>query len=87
MALWKINDEGDNYRERVYYYEIDVTIAKRVGKIMMFTANDEDPMGKDSLKTFHDALGGTVIDLENHGHYTLNDMGTEVFPEPVEQIV
>ncbi len=87
VAPWKINDEGDDYREKFYTYEIDVTIAERVGKIVMFTANDEDPMGKDSLKMFHDALGGTVIDLENHEHYTQNDMGTEAFPELVEQIV
>ncbi len=53
----------------------------------MFTANDEDPEGKESLKIFHEALGGEIIDLKNHGHYTLGDMGTEEFPELLKAIL
>ena len=45
----------------------------------MFTSNDEEPAGKESLSIFHDALGGEIINLENHGHYCLDDMGTENF--------
>ncbi len=40
----------------------------------MFTADDEDPEGKESLKIYHNALGGDVIELKNHGHYILKHM-------------
>jgi predicted alpha/beta hydrolase family esterase len=74
VAPWKINDEGDEFREAFYIYPIDISIKDRVEKIVMFTANDEEPEGKESLKIFHDALNGEIINLENHGHYTLGDM-------------
>lgn len=53
----------------------------------MFTANDEDLGGKESLKIFHNELGGEIIELKNHGHYTMNYMKTEEFPELVNKIV
>jgi len=87
VAPWKINDEGDKFREAFYTYPIDVTIKNRVEKIVMFTANDEDPEGKESLQIFHEALGGKIISLENHGHYTLGDMWTEEFPELLQAIL
>lgn len=81
IAPWKIPDEGDEGRKKFYEYPIDESIASRVGEIVMFTSNDEEDDGKKSVKMFHDALGGEVIDLPNHGHYCLDDMGTEEFPE------
>lgn len=53
----------------------------------MFTANDEEEDGKKSLKIFHDALGGKIIEIKGHGHYTLGDIGTEEFPELLKEII
>jgi hypothetical protein len=39
------------------------------------------------LKIFHKALGGKIIELKGRGHYTLNDMGTEEFPELIEVVL
>ena len=47
----------------------------------MFTADDEEENGKKSLEIFHKALGGKILELKGMGHYTLNDMGKEEFPE------
>jgi hypothetical protein len=30
---------------------------------------------------FHQALGGNIIELPHHGHFTLWKMWTEAFPE------
>jgi len=87
VAPWKVNDEGDSFREKFYTYGIDKTISERATKIIMFTADDEDPEGKESLKIFHNALGGEIIELKNRGHYTQGDMGTEEFPELLEKIL
>lgn len=53
----------------------------------MFTSNNEDLEGKESLKIFHNTLGGEIISLEGCGHYTIGDMGTEEFPELLEKIL
>ena len=81
VAPWKIPDEGDKARQKFYVYPIDETIKDRVKKIVMFTADDEEKDGKKSLEIYHQALGGEVIELKGHGHYTMNDMKTTEFPE------
>ena len=87
VAPWKIPDEGDENKKAFYTYDIDEGIASRVGEIVMFTADNEEEDGKKSLQIFHDALGGKIIDLPGRGHYTHDDMGTEEFPELLQEIV
>lgn len=87
VAPWKIPDPGDAGRRAFYEYPIDKGIRSRVDEIVMFTADDEEPDGKESLRIFHRALGGTVVELPGRGHYTLGDMKTEEFPELLERIV
>ncbi|MBT4277169.1 hypothetical protein HOD96_00255 [Candidatus Falkowbacteria bacterium] len=90
VAPWKTTDRHgtkNECKEKFYTYDIDESIKDCVEEIVMFTANDEDPKGKKSLKIFHDVLGGEIIELQNHGHYTMGDMGTEKFPELVDKIV
>jgi predicted alpha/beta hydrolase family esterase len=87
VAPWKIPDEGDEARQKFYIYPIDETIKERVGKIVMFTADNEENDGKESLNIFHQALDGEVIELKGHGHYTTGDMGTIEFLELLEIIL
>lgn len=85
VAPWKIPDSEP--KKEFYEYPIDETIKSRIGEIVMFTSDDEEVEGKESLKIFHEALGGEVIELKGRGHYTKNDMGTEEFPELLEVIL
>ena len=87
IAPWKIPDKNDKFRKAFYEYPIDKTIKLRVKEIIMFTSDNEEEDGKKSLKIFHDALNGKVIELKGHGHYTLVDMGTEEFPELLKFII
>ena len=87
VAPWKIPDKNDKFRKAFYGYTIDKTIKSRVKKVIMFTADDEKEDGKKSLKIFNDALGGKVIELKGRGHYTLEGMGTEEFPELLKEII
>jgi len=86
VAPWKIPDMNDEFRKTFYGYPIDETIKSRVRKITMFTADDEEEDGKKSLQIYHKYLGGKIIELAGHGHYTLEDMRTEEFPELLEEI-
>lgn len=87
VAPWKIPDRDDEFRNAFYEYSIDKTIKSRVKEIVMFTADDEMKDGKKSLKIFHNALEGKIIELQGRGHYTMGDMGTEKFPELLKEIV
>jgi predicted alpha/beta hydrolase family esterase len=86
VAPWKIPDRNDKWRKEFYEFPVDKGIKNRVKEIIMFTSNDERPDGKKSLQILHKDLGGKIIELKNHGHYTLNDMGTEEFPELLAEI-
>ena len=87
VAPWKIPDKDDEFRKAFYNYPIDGSLKSRIGKIVMFTADDEEDDGKKSLNIFREALGGEVIELKGYGHYTLGDMGTEEFPELLKVIL
>ena len=86
VAPWK-NPNGKSESERDFYtYPIDQTIKDRVKEVVMFTADDEEDDGKKSLKMFHHILGGKIICLKCHGHYTQGDMGTKEFPELIKAV-
>jgi len=87
VAPWKIPVVNDKFQKLFYEYPVDKTIQKRVEEIVMFTADNEEEDGKKSLKIFHQALGGEIIELKGRGHYTMNDMGTEEFPELLKEII
>jgi len=86
VAPWKIEDKGRELFKDFYNYPIDETIKDRVEEVIMFIADDEANNGKKSLMMFHDSLGGEIIELKSHGHFTLKGMGTEEFPELIEAI-
>ncbi len=87
VAPWKIPFRELGKDKDFYEYEIDDGIRARVGRIIIFTSNDEEEDGKKSVKIFHKALGGEVIELKNHGHYTLGDMGSQEFEELVKKVL
>jgi predicted alpha/beta hydrolase family esterase len=83
VAPWKISAGQEEY----YGFEIDKTIPERVGEIVMFTSDDEEEDGKESVKIFHGALGGKLIELPKHGHFDRESMGTEEFHELLHEIL
>jgi hypothetical protein len=87
IAPWKIPYDDGGFRDKFYIYPIDKTIKSRIEEIIMFTADDEMKGGKESLKIYHEALGGRILELKGRGHYLLQDMGTEEFPELLEEII
>ena len=88
VAPWKIPQESKKGADtHLYTYKVDLTIRDRINQIVMFTSDDEEKGGKRSLEIFHKALGGEIIELKGRGHYILDDMGTEKFPELLEKIL
>ncbi len=87
VAPWKTSDGTNPYKKEFYGFTIDPTIASRVNRIVMFTADNEEEDGKKGLKMYHDVLGGEMIELPGRGHYIMGDMGTTEFPELLEEIL
>jgi len=87
VAPWKVNHREDEHKDKFYGYEINKTIPQRLKQITMFTADNEEPAGHESLEIFHKALGGEKVMTKGFGHYTMGDMWTEEFPELIEKIV
>lgn len=86
VAPWKVA-VGNNERKMEFYrFDIDPAIRERVEEIILFTSDDEEKEGKRSLEIYRNALGGEVVSLKGHGHYTLEDMGTGEFPELLGKI-
>lgn len=87
VAPWKIPNKDDERRRKFYTYEIDKSLKERIDSVALFTSDNEESDGKESLKIFQKALDGKVIELKGYGHYCLDDMGTEEFPEILHEIL
>ena len=87
VAPWKVNTRNESFRDEFYAFNIDETIKSRVGEIVMFTSDNEREGGLESLKIYHQALGGRIITLPSHGHYIFEDMGTQEFSELLQEII
>lgn len=84
VAPWKISERENE--KKFYNYKIE-DIKENIGNLIIFTSDDEEEDGKKSVKIFHNSLGGEIIELKNHGHFTLEDMGTEEFSKLLEKVL
>jgi leucyl-tRNA synthetase len=84
VAPWKI--APNELKKQFFEFDIDRSIKDRVKNIYAFTSNDEEQDGKESVEIYSEALELKVIELKNHGHFTMGDMGTVEFPELIDLI-
>jgi uncharacterized protein len=68
-------------------FKFDFTLKTKFNKIVIFYANDDDEHIIESAKQVHKVLGGKLIHLEGMGHFCYSDMGTEEFPELLQEIL
>jgi len=87
VAPWKETKYSDIYRKRFYGYTVNEDVKLHVKEIVMFTADNEDAIGKNALKTFHSSLGGKIIQCKGMGHYCLEDMRSEAFPDLLKEVM
>jgi len=55
--------------------------------IVVFTSNNDIPAHIESAKEYGIELPAKIIYLKDHGHFTFGSMGTEKFPELLEEIL
>jgi len=72
---------------KFYTFKPNEKVKNNIGEIVIFVSNDESPGIKKAVELYKQELNAKVIELKNHGHFTLGDMGTEEFPELLEEIL
>jgi len=87
VAPWKVYSGDDEDRKKFYTFDIDNSIKSRTKRIVIFTADNEKPDGKQTAQIFKDTLDGEIIELKGRGHYLSKDMKTEQFPELLKVIL
>lgn len=55
-------------------------------ELIIFVSNDDEYI-LESVKYVKEKLGGELIELKNHGHFTFGDFGTDKFPELLEKVL
>ena len=91
VAPWKIADKDEpelfEIKKKFYDFDVNPSIKKNISEIIIFTSNNEEEDGKRSARIFNKYLGGKLIELKKHGHYTFEDMKTEKFSELLEEVL
>lgn len=62
-------------------------IDKTKGITIIHSTNDHDPIQKSVKKLRSQLKGIKYVELENKGHFTLNGLDTEEFPELLQEIM
>ena len=75
-------------RSKLKDFNYDSSLKKYFNKIVLFYS-DNDPFVNiiESAKQVHEKLGGKLICIKRKGHFLFEDMGTEEFPELLEEIL
>lgn len=86
VAPAKVQETEDDSRGKLYDFELPAGDQEIADEITIFTSNDF-PHHLKSLKLYEESLKPKVIRLENKGHFLIYTMGTNEFPELLEEIL
>lgn len=68
-------------------FEYDSSLKEYFNQLVIFYSDDDMDNIIESAKKVHEILGGELIHLEGKGHFCLEDMGSEEFPELLEEVL
>ncbi len=86
VAPW-IDPEPKELTTGFFDFTIDPTLTQRTN-LILFYSTDDDEVCVRSAEMIREALpGATYHTFDNKGHFTLGDLGTEAFPELLEEIL
>lgn len=68
-------------------FKYDSSLKGYFNKIVVFYSDSDDEDIIESAKQANERLGGKLINLQGRGHFTLGDMGTEEFPELLDEVL
>lgn len=89
VAPW-LNPENNPRSDTAdfFKFEIDPELTKRTSGVVVFSSNDDKPTIHKSVKIILENISGCINrEFTDKGHFTLEDMGTEEFPELLDEIL
>ena len=70
-----------------YNFKIDAEIKNRIKKIVIFTSDNDEERHIRAANLYGKSLSAQIIEIKGRGHFTLKWMGTEKFPELLEEVL
>ncbi|HUD19601.1 MAG TPA: alpha/beta hydrolase [Patescibacteria group bacterium] len=86
VAPAKISETDADSRQDLYRFDLPMDASHIADEIVVFTSNDF-PHHLKSLELYKKALKPRVVKLENKGHFLIFTMGTNEFPELLDEII
>lgn len=86
VAPAKIPETADDARKPLYDFELPTSPVRLAEETVIFVSNDLDRHLK-SFELYKQALNPRVIRLENKGHFLIFTMGTNEFPELLNEVL
>lgn len=87
VAPAKTAREGDDFLKELYNFEINKNIINNIKEIILFESTNDHERILNAGKIYSKELGVNPRILENKGHFTEKGMGTEEFPELLEEVL
>jgi len=87
VAPWKEDNHEEKEKSDFYNFTVDEDIKNNVKEITIFTSDNEKEIGKKTVKLFSEKLNGKIIEIKGYGHYLEKHMGTNEFPELLNEIL
>ena len=87
VAPWldPFRDEGTG---TFFDFSIDPKLTDRIDKITIFNSDDDHKSVHESVKMIRDKVNNIRYqEYHNYGHFCLNDLKTEKFPELLDEIL
>jgi len=74
---------SSNLKDFVY----DSSLKKYFNKLVIIYSDNDMEKINESVSQIHSKLGGELIQIKGMGHFTMRDMGTDEFPELLEEVL
>ena len=80
-------ESDDPELQSFYNFQIDTKLKELVSERIVFTSENDDLENMESAKLIADLLDCKVVNLPKYGHFITQEMGTDEFPELLEEIL
>lgn len=89
VAPWLGLDTGDEPFDKSFFeFEIDPKISEKTSSLSILISDDDDKSVLDSVNILRERLVNAKFkDFKDKGHFTLAGLGSEEFPELLEEIL
>ncbi|MES2416091.1 MAG: hypothetical protein V4504_00090 [Patescibacteria group bacterium] len=79
-------DPEKELKTGMFNFEIDENIVAKTSGITIFSSTNDTKDVQDSVEILKNKIKNVkIIEFQNYGHFCLDDMGTDVFPELLEE--